>query len=84
METRRSTRRRLAVNPTLLHKGASAAITASGSHEIVEGFDFDLHDFSTDDVQFILNCRGYKSHYENEFHRQISDKIAIHGIKVHL
>ena len=83
MEARRSTRRRLAVNPILLHKGASAAVTAS-SHEIDEGFDFDLHDLSTDDVQFILNRKAdYKCHYKDEFHRQILDKIAIHGVKVH-
>lgn len=67
----------------LLHGGASAAVPAS-LHHIQEDFDFDLHDLSTDDVQYILNRNGYRSHYENEFHRQISDKIAIHGVKVQL
>ena len=77
METRRSIRRS-PVNPILL-----GAIPASySSHQIQEDFDFDLHDLSTDDVQFILNRKGYKCHYKNEFHRQISYKIAIHGVKV--
>ena len=79
METRRSMRRRSSLfNPILL-----AAISASSSsYQIQEDFDFDLHDLSTDDVQFILNRKGYKYHYKNEFHRQISYKIAIHGVKV--
>lgn len=83
MEGRRSTRRRLAVNPILLgQRRASATVLASSSQQIQESFDFDyLHDLSTDDVQFILD---HKSHYESDFHRQISDKIAIHGVKVYL
>ena len=42
-----------------------------------QGFDFDLRELNTDDVQFID-----QSHYENEFHRQISNTIALHGVKV--
>ena len=61
------------------------AIPASySSHQIQEDLDFDLHDLSTDDVQFILNRKGYKSHYKNEFHRLISYRIAIHGVKVYV
>lgn len=64
-----------------MHKGASAAVRAS-SYQIQEHFDFDLHDLSTDDVKLMLNRKGYESHYKNEFHRQISDTIATHGVKV--
>ena len=81
MEGRRSTRRRLAVNPMLLAQRRASATVLASSQQIQEGFDFDLHDLSTDDVQFILD---HKSNYESDFHRQISDKIAIHGVKVYL
>ena len=68
----------------LLYNPGAAAAVPTGFHYIQENFDFDLHDLSTDDVQFIFNREGYKSHYENEFHRQISNKIAIHGVKVYM
>ena len=76
METRRCISRRSSPNPILI-----AAVTA-GSHQIQEDFEFDLHDLSADDIQFILNRRGLNCHYNNELHRQISYKIAIHGVKV--
>ena len=50
-------------------------------HQIQEGFDFDLHELSMDDVQFINDT--YQNHqYENEYYRQISNIIASHGVKV--
>ena len=83
---RDSTRKRLtAVRPTLkrstVRKTASVIATPEYSpHQIQDGFDFDLHELSTDDVQFIN--RNYQNIYENEFHRQISNTIALHGVKV--
>ena len=62
---------------------ASAAVGVTpqySPHQIQEGFEFDLHELSTDDVQFIN--RNYQNQYENERHRQISTTIASHGVKV--
>ena len=60
---------------------ATPAVIQYSPHQIQEGFDFDLHKLSMDDVQFINDT--YQNHqYENEFHRQISNMIASHGVKV--
>ena len=82
---RKSTRRTLNIRPTLrrstVRKAAAVIATPEYSpHQIQDGFDFDLHELSTDDVQFIN--RNYQNTYENEFHRQISNTIALHGVKV--
>jgi len=53
-------------------------------HKIQDGFDFELHELSTDlgtdDVE-VIN-RNYQNIYKNEFHRLISTTIALHGVKV--
>lgn len=48
-------------------------------HQIKNAFDFDLHDLSTDDIQFINSNYQYAS--ENEFHK-ISNAINLYGVKV--
>ena len=85
MAERKSTRKRLTVKPTLRHstvRKATAVIATPeySPHQIQDGFDFDLHELTTDDVHFIN--RNYQNIYENEFHRQISNTIALHGVKV--
>ena len=85
--SKRSTRKRLTIRPILRHSTVRRSATATPTvvqyspHQIQEGFDFDLHELSVDDVQFINDT--YQNHqYENEFHRQISNMIASHGVKV--
>ena len=82
---RKSTRRK--VRPTLrrgtVRRAAavtSVAVPEYSPHQVQESFDFDLHDLSTDDVQFINNT--YQNQYDSERHRQISNAIATHGVKV--
>ena len=85
--SKKSTQKRLTIKPTLRHSTvkrtavATPAVIQYSPHQIQEGFDFDLHELSMDDVQFINDT--YQNHqYENEFHRQISNMIASHGVKV--
>ena len=86
-QSKKSTQKRLTIKPTLIHSTvkrtavATPAVIQYSPHQIQEGFDFDLHKLSMDDVQFINDT--YQNHqYENEFHRQISNMIASHGVKV--
>ena len=81
------TQRRLTSKLTLRHSTlrlasvVTPAVAAQFSPyrgPIQEGFDFDLHELDEDNVQLID-----QNLYENEFHRQISYTIALHGVKVY-
>ena len=76
---RKYTRRRLTLRraPAVMPAVIPQHSPYRGPYQIHEGFDFDLRELNTDDVEFID-----QSHYENEFHRQISNTIALHGVKV--
>ena len=84
MERKSTKRKRFTVKAlkrSTVRKATAVIATPEYSpHQIQDGFDFDLHELSTDDVQFIN--RNYQNIYENEFHRQISNTIALHGVKV--
>jgi len=43
-------------------------------------FDFDLHDLSTEDIQYIT--RNTQKDNDFQIHHKISDAIALYGVKV--